>query len=707
MLEERTEQEKNLLPCLQAVMPWWTENDRLKLFAFICRIFSFDGAYMAGLPGATFERKGDGGTAQLAAADISREAFYIPKNKCSCASIRREKFDFGKLNPRLCYLCPFNATFRNQMQSNERRFLYYTLSSDYSIHEYMNSSKKKVEDVFRSYFPIYAKDYLVDAFPFHTIAQEFIDMPSDIPRSDRAAVDKYMKARFLDIAEKKIRYQRDKGRFTQIDPDYEAHVLNYIMSEYETIYETKSFSLGLAVNQRSISRLFKSISAPPSYSAKKPADLRLNAELDSNEGGLFEDFCLQYDIQLPTPLHIGKDDSVAPFSEPVKSKALKEEKKQQASPKSHITDTSQEFENFLVQSGPEDYAKASVLPKETLHDTFDFPEAPSAPQEKPKTPAPKMLKPVPDKGKGGVFLPEYPAFFPMLKNGKFLFYEENSEKGHAVLYALISDSSFFCMEPVECENIRGVLIMNEEKDFIFYPAEVYGTAPLKQIFESGAAVYTTSIFHLSRYLLASKINHFNLTDLCLLNGIVTDKAPLSICGLFPDLFLIDAMKEYRIKYLALLKNLDSKKQELFELYSKFIPLLHGDGAASPFQNTGPLFEQEDVMSYRQQFRKEQKPSRSGIYVFVKTIISDFSFSSEKLFLYMKACVLLNDKSPFCKGRSRILNISDFGILFYLTGTAYELTEIPLYIKSSVRQAFTGVASGNTPAKIEIQISEPT
>ena len=105
----------DILPCLKAVGPWWTNEDRRLLFCHLLSIFDFDADYLATIPSLVHYDSDNSNLLDVASIDSDYRLFKksLSTKKINCSCIRKISLSFGKFNHRLCFLCPYSTTYKN------------------------------------------------------------------------------------------------------------------------------------------------------------------------------------------------------------------------------------------------------------------------------------------------------------------------------------------------------------------------------------------------------------------------------------------------------------------------------------------------------------------------------------------------------------------------------------------------------------------
>jgi hypothetical protein len=696
---------------LQSVGNWWTVQDRRTLFVYLYKKFPFDANYLAAAPAATYQVNGD--EFKISPKDIEQDALEIQKSKCSCFALRKLSFSFGKLNPRICYLCPYNTTYRNDKASDERRMLFYMLHAEtHRLTDYIDGSEKKNEDVFRSYFRIYVSNTLIDAFPLSCISQEFLTMPPISYEKDRNSFMKELEKRLGVTCKQKIKYQRNKNLYMDAFPDYENQVFQSALQELSNIENARPDFGGSTINPIFVTRLFNVLSGQRKYVPLKAEEYmytgRSFASASLPEGNSFFEGVQGIDFGI-----------IHPAVKPQSSEDVLEPKSEDNDPskgKSDLPnldsepDTDQELDCFIeleddffhsLPSYDVDARKKAIPSDESPSTTAHFSPAVSGYVEAKDERKAGTIDNTKQKDAPSLFFTHgFPDFYILPSDIEWLFfYNQNDEISNALISAVASESSYFCMEPVIYNNMEGILIMSSDKDFIFYPIQMCGPKIVRKLISSGIPIFTCNSFSLCRYLNRMKVYHTNPYDLSVAFGIRNPFLPNDAASIFSSAEINSAMQIYVDYYFQNLKLLSESQASLLELCRKFIPLLCSDGCHPPFKDLDRLFTQESALTYSQKFDRTKLPIKSGVFVSAK---AESKICKNALERFMRACIDFEECVPFYDGRVNILSVSSSGLLVFLTGSEIEQTEMQLYFKASLRKAFRQSTGNFSPIKIEVE-----
>ena len=88
----------DILPCLQAVGPWWTDEDRRLLFCHLLSIFHFDANYLATLPSLVHHDSDYSNQLDVSSIDSDYRLFKksLPTKKINCSCIRKISLSTNK-----------------------------------------------------------------------------------------------------------------------------------------------------------------------------------------------------------------------------------------------------------------------------------------------------------------------------------------------------------------------------------------------------------------------------------------------------------------------------------------------------------------------------------------------------------------------------------------------------------------------------------
>lgn len=624
------------LPCLNAIGPWWNEHDRMLLFCHLLSIFPFEPSYLANLPVTSHME--DPCTINEKNIDKEFQIFCKTNKKCNCSKIRRLNLSFGKFNTRLCYLCPYSTTYRNEAMDDEHRMLYYMLqSTSHSLSFFLDEEKKKVEEVFHSFFPVYAGNVLVDAFPFSLVAKEFVQLPAVTYSDDPDTFRSELLSRLYQDMDSRINYQRNKDLYRNYDPNYQKTAYSCVASIFSTVEKIRPEIS--ASNLFIVNRLFRILasSGQKKYVPRKP-DMYQMGEKPLTPSPLFdvvtnplEHLEDSYFQTLPS-----LDD--APRLQQPDLRTIKQEAKI-----------------------PKDAEKVSPIRKQ---------ESGNIPKAQDKVPV------------------LYPDFYPLESADWFYQLENNNIADQTAFLALMSESSYYCMEPVICNDVNGVLIMNSDQDFIFYSIELYGPRIMRFIVNTGRPVFTCSTYSLDRYLHRNKVYGLISYDYAVLKTLLEPEQTFSLHNLFPSDVFVDIMPMYQSSYNLAKEQLNEEQISLLEQYQHFVPLLSSTGMHAPFFRHRKNFCQTTCFCFKNMYHPGLAPIRSGTYLCLNTAPKDITPSVIDLKkLYMDICIDLNRFVSFCEGKIYLLSLSKSGLLLFATGSDQEVQKAQLYLKSSVRRIY--------------------
>lgn len=688
-------EQNETLPCLNSVAPWWTEPDRQMLFCYLLKIFPFEAGYLAALPASTYIENGS--LQKIKAKDIEKECIAFcetnKNTKYSCAGIRRINFSFGKLNPHICFLCPYSSTYKNKLSNEEHRMLYYMLqASSHTLKDFLTESKNTSENIFRSYFPVYVKNILIDAFPFSMIAKNFEDTPENKYCDDTRSFTSEMLQRLNTAADQKIKYQRDKEQYIQLDPCYYETVHSCMEAEFRAI---ENIQPEIAViNMMIVKRLFRVLSsASAKYSPKKPEQFNYEGK-NLIAPKLFES----------TPFESKTKESEKEYQDSLSKESVKMEEstslenfedayfKNLPSIDSLEENTSEHMSEVMIAIASKPYIQET--PK-ALKDTGNSKKAFSTCKAKSDhVPGKKTYD-------NKSLLPEYPDFYHITNSASFFRSEDNDETTQALIFALTSESAFFCMEPTVCNNIEGLLVMNSEKDFFFYPLELYGPRFLRAV-SNQTPIYTCSTYALSRYLHRNKVWGLALFDIAVAKSIEAPSKAFDMKTIFGSYSIEKNMPLYPDIYHKSLKNMTENQRRQVRQYEQFIPLLSSNGYKPPFENMKQLYSQINSLYYMYLYQSES-PTQSGVFLHMNVSFKNYMFEKNKwIELYMDTCINYNKYIPFYEGHVFLLNLDEYGILLFATGNEYNLQEARLFLKSCTRRIFQKEVPASETIKFELQ-----
>lgn len=714
------------LPCLQAIAPWWSNTDRMLLYCRLLAIFPLDADYLSSIDRKTTTDQDYSLTAELIQREYQTFRSKSVKGKYSCNTIRSLEFSFGKFNKRLCFLCPFHGTYKNEDAISEHRFIYYLLNSEkLSLSQYLNGCSRELKDIFVSHYPVFVNNILIDAYPFYLFTEGMVEREPGIylkePEACSKSVLEYVHACML----KRIKYNRSLEIMVQHIPTLLELLPDSADMTWDSILNMKP-PFGI-VNASVIKRVFNCLVQRKSkYAARKPIDyitkeksfLMTAIQKENAFGSMKMDFGLDSGDKLSNQglqnvkgedvedtnkttgretgqelgeelgEEIGKGVSALldnPLAGLLDEKLLYGENLDERLGilinKSDSRDETQEVNVDEV----EESAQNSDLNEETERNitcTEENEEEEEKHEEKIEASSMKSLentelKPTPE-------IKNIPSFFELPQDVRIFVYGSDSpEVDKSILDAFLAGSSYFSVDVVKNDDSFGLLIMNEDNDFVFYNAELYGASPVRKMVKQCENIYTANGIALSVYLSRCKVYGASAKDLSMLR--------YYLCGTessFSDPWLsYDTMKSYRKDYETLLQDANENIIEKIKSESSFLALLFSSGYEPPFEGL------KNVASITNRYQvtylyHHEKIIRSGAMLQVRALWNEKGKDTIEIEeLYKDVCLNLNNHYALPERSVYILRVSEDGILIYAAGNQLDIQKIQCYLSSCCRRVF--------------------
>lgn len=667
----------DVLPCLQSVGPWWTELDRRILFSHLLKIFPFDAEYLSSLPAAEYSELGD--THRLSENMIREDLRSLNKGaeKINCPCIRRLDFSFGKLNPRVCYLCPYSSTYKNSSQPDEQRFLYHIMNHEKrTLSGYLDDAGKTCKDVFKSFFPVYANDILIEAYPFELVAEQFLEIAGGSFISDSDKYHKQVSEGLNRVLADRLKYHRTRVLVEKHIPDYQNLVL---LSAGQILFALENQNRQTrSINESLMKRLFALLLKSSKYSAKDPKQYicrdQALAAPKIFDSAVFEDtanFSLE---EAPAEPH---DTIRTQQPELVNPLACMEDQTFRELP-------DLDAKNIQLNSMEEplcDFA-ATALPlttsMESVSETSNIVHATSEAQPS-----------------------SFEAFYTSRETETFYKCGQNNfQYDKAVLDAFLDSTSFLSMEPFNINGQKGLLMCNANIDKLFFPVEWLGPREIRYIANRKLPVYTSNVYQLAAYLFSNKIYKLELHDVGAAVSLLHNKTIRCIND-FCRSSLPDCMDIYFDIYNAAFDNLSKDGKTALHRLEQFLPLLCGDGMKPPFASMQQLVSVVNATTYRFLYTSDSHPERAGMFLHLQVKIDNplkSTFPAQHM--YMDACIELSKYVPFYQGNVQVLQIGADGLLLYLLGNRQEIEKNRLYMSASIRRIFSSLLDNNKTVSIE-------
>lgn len=729
----------NTLPCLQAIGPWWTELDRRNLFCRLMYLFPFTADYFSKLPAA--KEPVFNGDMILDAGSIQNSADIFKHSdeskKCSCAAIRSFSFSFGKLNPRICYLCPYSGTYKNQYKDDEYRFLYHIMLSDKrTLNNYMQNTSKNMDAIFMSYFPAYSNGILIEAYPLAFFADIFQKIQAGAYLNNPEGFRNYLLSSVKDAIRNNYKYFRLKSTIEKYYPDTPESILLSVEQAMDEIINTNDSTRN--INETMMKRLFNLLCMDKKkYIHKNPKDY-LSKDSEAESPKLFQSSLFSGDALKQFGIINASTYSISDTKE-LESSAISSLPE---NPLAHME--SDIFRNLPLLDS--DAAKSPVVPdtpivpeptdKEVKPSVKDLgsgdetrtvgkhlnAKAESCNESKPKADITALPEQAPAEIPSSVtttnnpedILPKtsnnpdtrFPEYTPVNNAEDIFIYGGNDiERQKAILDVFFLDNDYFCMETASVNNMHGLLIMNSSNAFLFYDVDTYGPKPIHQLVNSKRPIYTANLYVLCRYLHRHKIYHYTVHDVSMamslnMNQILTPddkfyKTPL------PERF-----KSYKNVYLTSIASLSPHLLTEMKRMEEFLILMSADGNNPPFDGLLSLCRADNSLVYEFLYDGKKTPLRAGTFLYLRAVAKSIKAFPEKLItLYMDTLIDLNRHVPFYNGNIQLLKLNENGLLLYVMGNSMDIQKVRLYLTACARRAFSVFSTTENPITFEEKTTE--
>ena len=659
------------LPCLNAVGPWWTDEDRRTLFCHLMSIFHFDENYLTTLPASLVQDSLD--TYRMEASSIKSDYRLFEKSrstkKINCSSIRKISFSFGKYNHRLCFLCPYSTTYRNSNRSSETRFLYHLMNHGAaSLESYLNTSDKELSQYFSSYFPIYINNTLIDAYPFDMVASKFLEISSDYFFSAPLEARHLLVNKLAKDLNYRISFAKLRPLINITCPDINDNINKLAIEtvksiEYEN-YNTRS------INELLLKRLFKSLAEENKYKPKSTTDY-LSKVLEPLNPELFQSKILfsQEEFQ--------KIDSFYEIS--IANEIF------------HNQDLFKQLDLLPILDDP----LLSSDIEQSLIEATAIPSVIAAPERKSLNTA--VINTIDEASDTSQFWDYYKL---QNSDGICILGSNDSANYESIFKAMISNTQYLCIEPCLFNDEGGIIILNDTNDLLFYPTSKLGNRMLRKLSEQDIPVYTSNIYHTGCLLFSNSCFYIKLKDIGIASAIVSNTIPKGILDITTTPFP-ECMKEYESIYKSLIEHAAEHLLKDIDLYESFKYLLCIDGIDLPFKNIKFLYELNDAIDITYNFTKDINPISSGLILSLTAYLNNIFIENNILIkLYMEICIELHKHFPFFKNNLFLLSLSEEGILFFMSGSKKQLQKIRLFLSSCARRIFSKYSTKDNPITFE-------
>ena len=658
------------LPCLQAVGPWWSDADRRLLFCHLMSIFHFDAEYLSSLPASVYTEFES--TYRLSASDIEAEYGLFKKNHAdetlNCPCIRKISFSFGKFNQKVCFLCPYSGLYKNSNLGSELRFLFHIMNNENrSLKDFLKDSdvKKSVKSLFKSYFPIYIDDVLIEAYPYALIVEQFLNFPAGsflkYPNESRCKLTdnvhsvitpslhyirvwKYVEKHFINIFDKSIISLNKAIR----------------RIEYETI-NTRP------VSDRMLDRLFDFLNRKTKYKPLVPA---------AYHSVIFEPII---DDLFKSNITVDKSsyDTIDKLYEPIKS--------------------SDDF-NFFVENSNlvgQTFLDENILNSHIESFKTTITTLPLTDEE--------IISPVlnDDVSPNESLFPVFQDIYPLKQfENVCVLYEQPKESTHSIFTAFVDQTKYFAMEPVELNEHKGLLLSNERMELLFLDISFHGAKFIRNLSEQNISIYSVNAYYTGCFLYSQGVYKLQIHDLSLAYTLAYDvfvKGPSDFLKSgFPNILF-----DYENIYNQCLDHMDEFKRGKLDTLESFYGILFYDGKDNPFTGLTKLYRVENGPKIDYQYQSSNQPAKNGLFISLKAKNPDNLVSPELLqTIYMEICISLNMHIPFYEQNIYLLGLSDDGLLFFLTGSPKRILKSRMILSSCCRRAFSYLSQAENMITLE-------
>jgi len=707
---------ERMLPCLQSIGPWWSLNDRMFLYRNLHVLFGLPSEFFEDLSVSTFTENGEEIKIKKEeiANDFARYKTHLDRTPTTCRMIEGNNYSFGCFNKRICSLCPYSSRYANNMESREKKYLYYYLKgTSLVLSEELENMSANIEDVFKSYYPVYMDNILVDAYPISMFAKYFLPLKKNEYNSKehRELLLSFVSKLIL----KKTHYIKNADKIEKYYPDYKQILVrsaDVFLDELDKRFsdlQPNYFRMAI----KSAKDIFSKLAMRDGNGVKKNVDYYINRpmiirEADENkeneaeqkakeEAESFNDNA-EVAANLENPSAINKlsenmdtsyesvSDLNADNNEPLKLRFFSPDSEK-------MTKAPLISERFLEMEGE------SLRDKPLLNDELWSTPCSLNDNDLSDNPAlcDSMNNTAAVSGPSGMkaaavcndaVLNTYQTFYPLSDMTDIYVYGKMKEDSH-VFSAFIQDSSFLCMEPVIVEKDKGVLIMNQSGEMIFMCLAKSGYRTLKKTVGFKIPVYTSNLYNLCKYLFKHRCFNLNIKDVGIALSINTGESYKGISDFKINKFPA-GMKNYRYLYEAAVSVLTKYEVEHLERLQRIFSFFVSDGSPAPFENMPELYTFSDSVSVRYQYVRSASPVMPGVYFSVKATSS--SGMSEYMLheLYMNACMMINSDIAFASGNIRILFLGHEGLMFFITGDSLSIRNTILFVSGCIRKVFSSV-----------------
>lgn len=670
------------LPCLQSVSPWWSETDRRILFCYLKAIFNLESDYLSDHQAAVYSDNGE--ERRLSSIEITNEYNGFKKEvsdkRLSCSRIKSCDFNYGKFNSRICYLCPYSRQYKNLKFFDERRILSFIINrNDCSIQSLKNSAGITIDRLFKSYFPVFYKGCLVDAFPLSIIAKEFESLSAGSFQDEQQRTKEDIINKVHTFFKESRTYNKKTSCINEHIPDYESVILDSIKLCFSYIEE--STENNRSVHLPHIRRIFNTLNDDTKYIPKKPSQFNI-LENTFDDVDVHKYFELE-ELSLAESLTSSESTNINNSNKPITNVDKDIVPDESSSIKQPINILSEfEDDNFkslevlgLVSEHIDSKAEGiTALPLQHISHNK---------QNREKKNVSKLQ--VVEKNN---ILDKFLDFYNIDEVENIFEYGTAENSNDAVIFSVfLEDNSFLSMEPAIFHSKKGILILNSREEKVFYCISDYGPKPIRNLSALKIDIFSSSCYHLYDYLFKNKVYKLQLHDVGMAYSLYTGKSVKGHRDLSDKTFP-QIMNYYPLIYSSSTKELRDEQLKLIERLESFIPCVFSDGSKPPFMELNKLCVMKDSVSYDFIYNNEA-PVIDGMFLGIKTSLKTSGTECVDLkTMYMDTCIDFNKRYPFHTGNINIIHMDSRALIFYLTGPISEIKKMQLYISASTHRCFS-------------------
>ena len=655
-----------LLPCLQSIHDIWSEDDKRCLFTMILYVYqlSVEDLFLLVEPLCKGMTKNQFLT--------FLEATSLPDRKMSCAYIRSFRFSFGCINKHICFICPYSGIFKNKRFEQELLLLYYQLRY-FDLHAYLQESKSKLENVVRSYIPIYQNEILLDAIPLAFIGQCLLyeSYPLLTYLSDPEDFSNCIISHLKKEIQKRVNSQLRKKPYYISDPlTYEQYVNHCCLDLWNRIRHLEQDVLAIHqplkrldeltdLDELLVERLFhvlrsdieKYVPLPlASYKEKIPS------MLDETDSGTSVS-AVQEKSSLENIL------SDIPFAEGFENhKSLDE----------GIIDFT-EFQNVVTElNSQENVGTSDAIDDLCMKDIAIDQHA-------------QLHKKVLNQDILDAYELDVASWFTC----------PASSKEFLTNLDLLMSEKDISIEVGKYKHSLGVLLVGASGLICFYPVMDYGPQKLRKILQESINLYSGHALDVSRYLHSVKIYGTKMFDIrrCSAGVLAADYQDIKS--------LHDQMRNYPESWKSSSYLTTDSLKERTELDLRFLlcissisnPPFHEISALTAYdQNHNPVY-----------LYHHQLPEKDGIYFFFSFAVYNQEVDPDMIvYLYKEICVELNQCISLECGNTFVLNLAYVGLLFFTLGSDRLKQDLSDFLKVVTRKVIRKYFGHYCQFQIEIK-----